>query len=242
MTSILTKILGPRDEALGGPLGRHSGLKSRLDLRRTVGDLTAVREARAPAVGFPVLQVLRPHAFGARVPAAGLGQGIALKSKRLLTYGLIGGIIGGLLGGLLFDPIDLLLLGSDKPSAHWSRLVGLLLIGASVGLMIGLVELLARDAWLRMIEGPLAGKEFLVFKDTMILGSSPRSDIYLFGDNHVSSHHATLRTAGDECEIANHDEVHPVMINTRNITRSRIRHGDRITIGRTSFVYESRRS
>lgn len=36
MTSILTRILGPREEALGGPLGRHGDLKRRLDLRRTV--------------------------------------------------------------------------------------------------------------------------------------------------------------------------------------------------------------
>ena len=94
----------------------------------------------------------------------GLGQGIALRSKRLLAYGFFGGIIGGLLGGLLFDPIDLILLGVDKPSAHWSRLIGLAVIGASVGAMIGVVELLARDAWLRMVKGPLAGKEFLLFK------------------------------------------------------------------------------
>ena len=47
--------------------------------------------------------------------AMGLGQGIALRSGRLFLYGLLGGLIGGLLGGLLFDPIDLLLLGSNKP-------------------------------------------------------------------------------------------------------------------------------
>src|SRR5207302_5371865 len=37
--------------------------------------------------------------------AMGLGQGIALRSKRLLLYGFIGGVVGGLLGGLFFDPI-----------------------------------------------------------------------------------------------------------------------------------------
>ena len=35
--------------------------------------------------------------------AMGLGQGIALRSGRLLLYGLLGGAIGGLLGGLMFD-------------------------------------------------------------------------------------------------------------------------------------------
>jgi len=173
--------------------------------------------------------------------AMGLGQGIALRSGRLLFYGLIGGVVGGLLGGLLFDPIDLLLLGMDKPSAHWSRLIGLGIIGASVGAMIGLVELLARDAWLRMSEGPLAGKEFLIFKDNMQVGSSPRSDIYLFNDPAVAAQHATLRTIGDDCEIEARSQHDLVMLNNRPVTRSRLRHGDQIAIGRTVFVFQKRK-
>ena len=32
-----------------------------------------------------------------------------------------------------------------------------------LGAMIGIVELLARDTWLRMTQGPLSGKEFILF-------------------------------------------------------------------------------
>ena len=174
--------------------------------------------------------------------AMGLGQGIALRSPRLLLYGLIGGVVGGLFGGLLFDPIDLLLLGPNKPSAELSRLIGLAVIGAGVGGTIGLVELLARDAWLRMSEGPLAGKEFLIFKDNMQVGSSPRSDIYLFNDPQVAPQHATLRMIGDECEIEARNAQALVLLNHRPITTSRLRHGDQITIGRTVFVYQKRKN
>jgi hypothetical protein len=173
--------------------------------------------------------------------AMGLGQGIALRSKRLLIYGLLGGVVGGLLGGLLFDPIDQLLLGPDKPSAHWSRLVGLAVIGAGVGAMIGIVELLARDAWLRMTQGPLAGKEFLIFKDLMKVGSSPRSDIYLFNDPLVAAEHAVLRAVGDECEIEARQTSHPLLLNDRTVNRARLRHGDTVTVGRTVFVFQRRR-
>lgn len=171
---------------------------------------------------------------------AGLGQGIALRSKRLLVYGLLGGVIGGLLGGLLFDPIYFLLAGSNAPSAHWSRLAGLGVIGAAVGAMIGVVELLARDAWLRMTAGPLAGKEFLIFKDVMNIGSSPRSDIYLFNDPEVAGLHATLRSVGDDAEIESRDGLRRVLLNGRPLQRSRLRHGDQITIGRTEFVFQKR--
>ena len=94
-------------------------------------------------------------------------------------------------------------------------MISLTVIGLAVGAMIGVVELLARDAWLRMVEGPLAGKEFLLFKDAMKLGSSPKCDIYLFNDPLVADVHATLRSVGDHCELENEHRPNPVLINGR---------------------------
>ena len=65
---------------------------------------------------------------------------------------------GGLLGGLLFDPIETFVSGRDRADAGQSRMISFTVIGVTVGLMIGLVELLARDAWLAMTQGPLRGK------------------------------------------------------------------------------------
>lgn len=193
------------------------------------------------AMGFAIQVIGRSLAWCLAGAAMGLGQGIALRSKRLLLYGLIGGLVGGLLGGLFFDPIDMILLGPDKPSAAWSRLIGFAVIGLSVGVMIGVVELLARDAWLRMTQGPLTGKEFLIFKDVMNVGSSPRSDIYLFNDPQVAEQHAIIRAIGDECEVEARHSSSPVLLNNRSITRARLRHGDSVTIGRTSFVFQQRK-
>jgi pSer/pThr/pTyr-binding forkhead associated (FHA) protein len=141
---------------------------------------------------------------------------------------------------LFFDPIQYLIVGASAPSAHLSRLVGLAVIGAAVGAMIGIVELLARDAWVRMTAGPLAGKEFLIFKDVMNIGSSPRSDIYLFNDPEVVDLHATLRSVGDEAEIESRDSLRKVLINGRPLQTSRLRHGDQITIGRTVLLFQKR--
>jgi hypothetical protein len=199
-------------------------------------------EGGLTSVGFMLQLIGRSLAWCLAGSAMGLGQGIALRSKRLLIYGLLGGLVGGLLGGLLFDPIDMLLLGPDKTSGALSRLAGLAVIGLSVGATIGIVELLARDAWLRMTQGPLTGKEFLVFKDVMNIGSSPRSDIYLFNDSQVAENHAILRAVGDECEIEARQSTSPVLLNNRSVTRARLRHGDNVTIGRTSFVFQQRKS
>jgi hypothetical protein len=192
--------------------------------------------------GFVLQMIGRSVAWGLAGMAMGLGQGLALRSKRLLLYGFIGGVVGGLFGGLLFDPIDMVFLGYDKVSSHWSRLIGFGVIGLSVGAMIGVVELLARDAWLRMTQGPLSGKEFLLFKDVMNIGSSPRSDLYLFNDAQVAEHHARIRAVGDECEIEARQATHPVLLNNRTVkTASRLRHGDNVTIGRTSFIFQRRK-
>lgn len=195
-------------------------------------------ESKMSSLGFIVQICGRGVAWALAGVAAGLGQGIALQSKRLLTYGILGGLIGGLLGGILFDPIDMLLLGTDKPSAHWSRLVGFAVIGLSVGAMIGIVELLARDAWLRMTAGPLTGKEFLLFKDVMNIGSSPRSEIYLFNDSAVADTHAIIRSSGDQQELEAKNEEWQVLVNGHPVRRTRLRHGDQITIGRTVFQFQ----
>ncbi|MFC1462954.1 FHA domain-containing protein [Verrucomicrobiota bacterium] len=172
--------------------------------------------------------------------AMGLGQGIALRSRKLFTFGFLGGLLGGTMGGLIFDPIGIVF-GSGLPSGFASRLVGLLAIGLFVGLAIGVVELLARDAWLKMLKGPLAGKEFLVFKDVMYIGASPRSDVYLFGDASVDESHAVMRSTGDFCEIESLSDTQPLLINSCEVRRARLRSGDQIGIGGTIFLYQERK-
>ena len=200
----------------------------------------ASASATSRSVGFLLQMIARMFAWTFAGAAMGLGQGIALRSSRLLSYGFLGGVIGGMLGGLLFDPLDMVVLGADRVGAEWARLIGFAVIGAAVGAMIGIVELLTRDAWLRMIEGPLAGKEFLMFRDVMNIGASPKSEIYLFNDDKVAQTHATIRMVGDECEITARDRVHPLLVNGQNVRTSRLRHGDRIHIGDTSFLFEQR--
>jgi hypothetical protein len=199
----------------------------------------ASSSATVRSIGFLLQMVARMLAWTLAGAAMGLGQGIALRSSKLLSYGFLGGIIGGMLGGLLFDPLDLVL-GSGRIGADSSRLIGFAVIGVAVGAMIGVVELLTRDAWLRMIEGPLAGKEFLMFREVMNIGASPKSEIYLFNDSKVAQTHATIRMVGDECEISARDRINPLLVNGQSVRTSRLRQGDRIQIGDTSFLFEQR--
>lgn len=173
--------------------------------------------------------------------AMGLGQGFALKSAKLKFNGFIGGMAGGLIGGLLFDPINILFLGPDGVSgAGISRAVGFCLIGGAVGLLIGFTDLLTRDAWLRVLSGPLQGKEFSFNRTPIRLGSSPKNEIYLFKDSKIDPVHAEINKLRDAYEIVDNNSSTGTFVNGNRVQRQRLVDGARIQIGNSEFLYSSR--
>ena len=70
-----------------------------------------------------------------------------------------------------------------------------------VGLFVGIVEQWTKSAWLLMKAGPLAGKQFVVFRNPTVLGSSPKADIYLFKDEAIEPRHALIHDRGGRFEI-----------------------------------------
>lgn len=196
-------------------------------------------EGARTVLGFLAHMLSRGLVWAIAGLTMGLGQGIALRSKRMVVNGLLGGLVGGLLGGLLFDPIGELL---QRGSEHFvggepSRAVGFAVIGLSTGLMIGVVELLARDAWLKMLIGPLAGKEFVLFKNPTVIGSSPKADVYLFKDPEVEPAHALLHAVGDGYEVEDRTGAGRTFLNGRPVRRAHLENGDQVRIGRTVLSF-----
>jgi hypothetical protein len=208
-----------------------------------VGELAGETWSGDTLRGLPmlVLVVGRSLTWGILGLTVGLGQGVALKSRRLILNGLLGGMLGGLVGGTLFDPIEqLFAAASESGQALVSRGIGFTVIGLSAGLMIGLVERVAKDSWLQMLAGPLAGKEFVIFKSPMSIGSSPKCDVYLFKDAEVEPRHALIQEAGGQHEIVDLDARSGVVVNGRRVGRHRLMPGDQIMIGSTVLEYAQR--
>ncbi len=171
----------------------------------------------------------------------GVGPGVALKSKKLLLNGIVGGLLGGFLGGLLFDPIGFSLtkLGiSDSGGA--SRMIGFCTIGMMVGVFIGLIENLTKDAWLIMKTGPLRGKQFVVYHNPTIIGSSPKCDVYIFKDPAVEPHHAELRQLGSKFEILDKGSPQGVFVNSQRVTKKILEKGDIIVIGESLLEFQQK--
>lgn len=187
------------------------------------------------SAGAYIIQVMRRGmAWALAGVAMGMGQGIALRSKKLFLNGLIGGVVGALLGGLLFDPINYIIGGDDAAS---SRAVGFTVIGLVTGLMVGIVELIAREAWLKMLAGPLAGKEFVLYKDPTSIGSSPKREVYLFKDPDVEPVHALIHRVGEGYEIEDQKAPAGVLVNGRKVSRQRLKTQDQIRIGSTVLLF-----
>jgi hypothetical protein len=183
-----------------------------------------------------ILMMGRAAAWAVAAIPAGLGQGIALREKKVIFNGMVGGVMGGLVGGLCFDPISLLLGQTERATV--SRAVGFVIIGLAVGLFVGLVEGWTKTAWLLMRAGPLAGKQFVLFRDTTVLGSSPKAEIYLFKDEAIEPRHALIYNRGGRFEIEDCNTRDGTYVNGVPVRRQIINHGDQVVLGKTVLEFQ----
>ncbi len=190
-------------------------------------------------VALLILMMGRAAAWAIVSIPAGLGQGIALREKKVVFNGVLGGVLGGLIGGLLFDPISFVFMTADGQAAA-SRAIGLSIVGVMVGLFVGLVEGWTKTAWLLMRKGPLAGKQFVLFKDTTVLGSSPKAEIYLFKDEAIEPRHAIVHNRGGRFELEDCQSPDGTYVNGIPIKKHLLQNGDQIVMGKTVLEFTLR--
>jgi hypothetical protein len=175
----------------------------------------------------------------------GLSQGALVRSRRKLINGLLGGLIGGAAGGLLFDPIHEVLkqalrLTGGTVGGGMSRLVALVAVGIAVGFAISVIEQARKEAWLRIVEGPLTGKQFILYRSPTLIGSSPQCEITLALDKSVAPQHAAISEQGGRHTLADLGTSTGTQVNGQNIRTRTLRSGDRISLGMTTFLYRDR--
>jgi len=203
-------------------------------------DALVVTVKEVGAVSFLVFTACRSAAWACIGAATGLGMNLVRSTRTQLRNSVVGGALGGALGGLFFDPIDRFFGASLFAGAWASRLVGLLAVGLSIGIFVALVERLARDAWLRVRTGPLAGKSFILYKTPTIVGNSPQSDVYLYKDAEIDPSHASIHRIGTTYEIEDMGTRMGTSVGGSKIRRRRLVSGDQIVIGSTILDFEER--
>jgi hypothetical protein len=185
-------------------------------------------------LGNPALWFLRGFAWLTFGAVAGILYGLFDKSGKKVLYGFLGGMAGAFIGGLLFDPINYFVF---RDSASLSRVVGMCILGLITGVAIGLVENALKEKWLYIMAGPLAGKQFVLYKDRTTMGSSQSCDIYLFKDTTIQPAHAIIQNIGKAAQIT---AAGVTLVNNRPVTSQRLNSGDSIQIGKYTFLYHEK--
>jgi len=189
----------------------------------------------------PAHWVVRALAWAVFGVAGGLVYGLVGGSGKKAKFGVLGGVIGAGLGGFVFDPIGMGIEALHKThemqGGSVSRAVGFALFGLATGAAIGFVESALKDRWIYVSAGPLAGKQFILYKPQTTIGSSQQSDIYLFKDTSISPQHAVLEMRGNQVMLR---ATQPVYVSGVPTQARVLMSGDVIQIGRYQFRYNER--
>jgi type III secretion system (T3SS) inner membrane Yop/YscD-like protein len=182
----------------------------------------------------PAFWIVRGIAWGVFGIAGGIVYGLVDRSGRKTKYGVLGGLLGSMLGGTLFDPITFL---TTAGRGTVSRGVGFGLLGLATGVAIGIVESALKDRWLYVAAGPLAGKQFILYKPLTIIGSNQKSDIYLFKDTSILPEHGRIELRGAQTFL---HSAGPIFVSGQPIRMRALQSGDLIQIGRYAFHFRER--
>lgn len=215
-------LLGLFGGAFGGCVGQL--LNNHLGVPIVVGWMLAGVLIGAGIGAFDVIRAVK----AGESPKSGM--------KKSLN-GVYGGLIGGLLGGL---PFTLLV---DSPALPRSgQLIGLVLLGASIGLMIGLAQVFLKEAWVKVEEGFRPGRELMLTKEETTIGRAETCDLGLFADNSIEKLHASIIQKNNRYLLAHVGEGGETLLNDQPVGEKPepLHAGDEIRIGRSLLSFGER--
>jgi hypothetical protein len=166
-----------------------------------------------------------------------MGQQDLRASLKKVFNGALGGFIGGLIGGVPFG----ILLAVAPPTLRSGLSTGLVLFGACIGLMIGLAQVILKEAWLTVESGFRAGRELMLTKDETTIGRAEGCDVGLFGDNAIEKLHARIVLKNNRYLLAHAAPDGETFLNDQPVTRpAPLKSGDAIRVGRSVLRFGER--
>lgn len=176
----------------------------------------------------------------------GLGIGASSLSPKRVTIGAIGGALGGAVGGALFDIVGgiiggMIIAAKGIQPGHvaevgaTSRAIYAIALGAGIGLFIGIVENLAKSAWLRQSFGRNEGREWPLYGQHTVIGRSETATIPIFGDPSLMPFHATITKHDGQYYIS--DGGGGVLLDGYPVSQAPLYSGATIQVGQTVLQF-----
>jgi hypothetical protein len=163
-----------------------------------------------------------------------IAPGVLMRNFKKLAIGLAGGFVGGLAGGLLLAPV------ASFGNESIGRAVAFVAIGMVAGMATGLIENAAKTGWLKVIQGFIAGKQFILYRSTTYIGSAPDCNIYRFKDPAIRRRHAAVHIVPGGFDLEDLPLGAPTFVNGKPVKRHRLRGGDQVQVGQTAFTFQEK--
>jgi len=227
---VVVGLLGAMAGLLGGMLGQAL-------FERWIGFLV---------VGWTLTGLLIGAALGCFDLLGALLRGQEIRGAlHKIRNGVLGGFLGGLLGGLLYLVLRAYYISrfAAKPEELlWSPSgLGFAVLGICIGLMIGLAQVLLKEAWLKVEAGFRKGRELILDGGETTLGRSEDCDIGLYGDPQVDRLHAKILRRGADFLVEDAGSKSGTYVNDERIAGPhRLQAGDVIRMGKCLLRFGER--
>jgi hypothetical protein len=165
-------------------------------------------------------------------------------ARRKMTHGLLGGTVGGFLGGICFlilrSAWDAVL--GDRRESFWSPgTTGFIVLGLCIGLLIGLTQVLLKEAWLTVEAGFRSGRQTMLSRPIISIGRAEACDIGLFGDAQIDKVHCRIVRQGDNFILTDEGSATGTYVNEERVSGPRLlRSGDLVRVGRAMLRFRER--
>jgi len=162
----------------------------------------------------------------------GLAVGFSFKSTTRIRNGALGGLGGGAIGGFLFDPIAEAIGGSNAVGA---RVVGLIAIGAAIGLLMGLLDAASMNFSIEVLSREGAPRVIPLFDPVSVVGCARNVAVTLMRDPLVKEHHVRLTRTAQGLQVEAFPGVASFMLNGQPTTSGLATAGSVLVVGNTSL-------
>ncbi len=166
-------------------------------------------------------------------------------AQKKLVKALIGGTIGGILGGVIALAVQIsftsLFAAKDRTLLWSPTAIGFVALGMCIGLLIGLAQVILKEAWVRVEAGFRPGREKIITKECTTVGRAESCDIGLFGDPNTEKLHANIIQVGNQYFLEDVNTPSGTYLNEQRIAgRAPLKSGDMIKVGRNVLCFRER--
>lgn len=154
----------------------------------------------------------------------------------------LGGTVGGILGGTLAFVLGAIARMLVQKDNLWTpTALGFIAIGACIGLLVGLAQIILKEAWIKVEAGFRPGRELLLLKEKTSIGRGEGSDIALFGDSGVEKTHANILLESGRYYLEDLQTPGGTYVNDQRVQgKAPLKAGDLIRVGKSVLKFNER--